>query len=145
MFRVDFDWGPGAHSLGSACAAAASAAATWLAVAAEAALQLFGVPLPVVLAALTGACGARVFLPPTSFARAAGQSLFWTIAGAIGAQFGLWLVEHFLDGKPPGSALAFVALVMAALGQRVAPILWVEGGAAFERWLRQWGGTKGGQ
>lgn len=125
------DWTPAF----SACATVAGAAGTGLSMVSQAALELFGVPLPVLLAALTGACGARVFLEPTSFWRAVAASVFWTIAGAIGAQLVLWLVGLWAGGVPPGGVLAGVALATAALGQRVAPILWQSGGAALQRKL----------
>lgn len=120
---------------GSACAAAVSAAGTWLAMASDAALQLFGVPLPVVLAALTGACGARVFLPAAQFAHAFMGCVFWTSAGAFCPQLVLWLISQWLTGAPPSGVLAGIALITSALGQRAAPILWERGGAALQRWL----------
>lgn len=119
----------------SACVAAVSGIGTWMSMASEAAMQLFGVPLPVVLAALTGACGARVFLEPTTFWRALGASVFWTLAGAFGTQLMLWIAAQWLTGTPPAGVQAGVALVTAALGQRVAPIVWDKGGAALERRL----------
>ena len=108
---------------------------TGFCIAADVAVQLFGVPLPVVLAALTGALGARVFLPPVSFWRAVAMSVFWTFAGAFGAQLALWLASKFISGTSPSGALAGVALLVAFLGQRVAPILWESGGAALQRRL----------
>lgn len=131
MNPLELVWGPAS----SACAAASAGAGAWLAMASQAALELFGVPLPVVLAALTGACGARVFLEPTTFWRAVSASLFWTIAGSIGAQLVLWLVGLWAGGTAPGGVLAGVALASAALGQRVAPIIWQSGGAALQRKL----------
>lgn len=128
--------------LHAACAAGSAAVATWLSVAADVALQLFGVPLPVVLAALTGALGARVFVPPVPFWRAVVMSVFWTCAGAFGAQLAMWLAAMWVSGTPPAGALGGLALVTSALGQRVAPILWENGGAALERKLN--GMFKGG-
>jgi hypothetical protein len=120
---------------GAAACAAVSAAGTGLCIAADIATQLFGVPLPVVMAALTGALGARVFLPPTSFWRAVVASVGWTFAGAFGSQFVMWLVGKWLDGTAPSGALAGVALLTAGLGQRLAPILWENGGEALKRKL----------
>lgn len=130
MSRID-----SMQSLPVAGAAAVSAAGTWLTAAADVALQVFGVPLPVVMAALTGALGARVFLPPVSFWRAAAMAAFWTLAGAFGAQLVLWLASRWLEGAPPAGALAGIALLTAGMGQRVAPILWESGGAALQRKL----------
>lgn len=118
-----------------AAVAAASGIGTVITVAADVATQLLGVPLPVVLAALTGACGARVFLTPQSFGRAFWTCVFWTVAGACSAQLVLWLASWWTGSTPPAGALAGIALVSAALGQRVAPILWTKGGAALERRL----------
>lgn len=137
MSRID-----SLQSVPTACAAAASAIGTGISVAADVALQLFGVPLPVLLAALTGALGARVFLPPVAFWRAAAMSLFWTLAGAFLAQLALWAVQKWLNGSAPTGALAGVALVISALGQRIAPILWNEGGEALKRKFRNlWNGS----
>lgn len=122
-------------SFPAACAAAGSAVATWVTVAAEVALQIFGVPLQVVLAALTGALGARVFLPPQGFWRAALVATLWTFAGAFGAQFAMWMVGWWTSGSPPAGALAGIALVTSAAGQRIAPILWEKGGEALSRKL----------
>jgi hypothetical protein len=130
MSRID-----SLSSLPAACAAAASAVSTALCAAADVAVQFFGVPLQVVLAALTGALGARVFLPPQPFWRAACMAFFWTFAGSFGAQLVIWLVELWADKSPPPGALAGIALVTAALGQRVAPIVWTKGGEALERRL----------
>lgn len=123
------------QSIGAACAAGASAIGTAICTAADIAMQIFGVPLQVVLAALTGALGARVFLPPQPFWRAVVISLFWTFAGAFGAQLVLWFVGWWTSSPPPAGALAGIALAVAAAGQRVAPILWDKGGAALGRKL----------
>lgn len=114
---------------------AASACGTLITTLADAALQLFGVPLQVVLASLTGSLGARVFLSPAPFWRAAAASAFWTVTGAISAQVVLWGIGKLLTDAPPGGTLAFFALLVAALGQRAAPIIWERGGAALERGL----------
>lgn len=119
----------------SACVAAASGLGAWITLASEAAVQLFGVPLPVVLAALTGACGARVFLPPAPFWHAVLGCVFWTLAGGFLPQFVLWIAAQWLSGTPPTGVISGIALMTAALGQRVAPILWNKGGAALERKL----------
>jgi hypothetical protein len=120
---------------GAAACAAVSAAGTGLCIAADIATQLFGVPLPVVMAALTGALGARVFLPPVSFWRAVVASVGWTFAGAFCSQFVMSLVYRWIGGEPTSGALAGIALLTAALGQRAAPILWESGGEALKRKL----------
>lgn len=128
------------HDPVSACGAALGAMGTTIAMLAEATMQLFGVPLQVVLASLTGALGARVFLPPGPFWRAAAAAVFWTITGALGAQSMLWLAGWALSTTPPAGSLAFGALLLAALGQRVAPILWESGGARLKRFIDGKGG-----
>lgn len=95
----------------------------WLAIAADLALQLFGVPLQVVLAAAMGAFGARSFLPPIGFWPALGSSSLWTAAGAICAQLLLALANAFVSKEIPIAALAGVALVGAAGGQLFVPVI----------------------
>ncbi len=121
------------QSAGAACAAAASALTTGLCAAADVALQIFGVPLPVLLAALTGACAARIFLPPVGFWQAFWMCVIWTCAGAFGVQLVQWLASSWMSSQPPPGALAGIAMVAAFLGQRVAPILWENGGEALKR------------
>lgn len=127
----------------AAVVAGATGIAGVLAVLGDVALQLFGVPLPVLCASVTGACGARVFLPPASFWRAFWSSSFWTGAGVFASQLVLWIASKWLDGAPPTGALAGIALALSAFGQRVVPILWDRGGAALERKLDQIWATKG--
>jgi hypothetical protein len=123
------------QSLPIAGAAAVSAGGAWLSVAADVAMEIFGVPLQVVLAALTGAFGARVFLPPVAFWQAAGATVLWTAMGSFLPQLGMWIAASWISGTPPQGALAGVALLIAFGGQRVAPIIWEEGGAALRRKL----------
>lgn len=117
----------------SACVAAASGLGAYFTLAQDAVLQLFGVPLPVMLAALTGACGARVFLPPSPFWTAAVSSIFWTLAGAFLPQMVIWVASQWIKAAPPAGVIAGVALMVSALGQRVAPIVWTKGGDALGR------------
>lgn len=119
----------------AAVACAGSAISTAVCMAADVAVQLFGVPLQVILAALTGALGVRAFLPPAPFWRATAAAAFWTVAGAILSQLALWVAGKAMGSDLPPGALAGVALLTAALGQRVGPILWVNGGEALKRKL----------
>lgn len=128
---------------GAFTVASTSGIAGGLAMVGDVALQLFGVPLPVLCASVTGACGARVFLPPATFWRAFWSSTFWTGAGVFASQFVLWMASKWLDGAPPTGALAGIALALSAFGQRVVPILWDRGGAALERKLDQIWANKG--
>lgn len=120
------------QSAGAACAAGASALSTAICAAADVAMQVFGVPLPVVLAALTGACAARIFLPPAPFWRAFWMCAVWTAAGAFGVQLVLWVVSSWI-GAPPNGVLAGLAMLTSFLGQRVVPIVWEDGGEALKR------------
>lgn len=96
--------------------AAASGVAAWATVAADVALAIFGVPLPVVLAAATGAAGARTFVPHVSYARAVIEGLLWGAVGVFTAQFALWIVSLFSSTIPTG-ALSGAALLVSAGGQ----------------------------
>lgn len=117
----------------SACVAGGSAFCTVLSMVADVAAQVFGVPLPVLLASLTGALGARVFLPQQTFWRATVSATMWTVIGSFGSQLALWLVGRWMSADPPHGVLAGVALFTAFLGQRVMPIIWESGGEALKR------------
>lgn len=98
-------------------------------------LELFGVPLPVLLASAAGAFGARVFLPEAPFWRALALSTFWTFAAAWLAELVRWGLARSLNGEMPTGALAGVALLVAAMGPRLAPVVMDKGTAAVGRWL----------
>lgn len=100
--------------------AAASGGAAWWTAAKEIALELFGVPLPVVLAAATGAFGALSFVSATSYPRTLGMGTLWTFAGTYGAQLALWLVGWWAKAEVPAVALPGVAILLAACGPLIA-------------------------
>lgn len=97
--------------------AAATGIGAWLAMAADVALAIFGVPLPVVLAAATGAAGARTFMPAVSYRRALVEGLLWGAGGIFTAQLGLVIVESFARVTIPTGALSGAALLVSAGGQ----------------------------
>jgi hypothetical protein len=119
----------------AAAASSASAAGSWASFASEATLQMFGVPIGVVLAAMTGAFGARVFMPNESLPRVVVSTMLWTCSGAFLPQLALWMMGIWLTKDPPHGAMAGAALIIAFGGQRVVPILWGEGGDALKRRL----------
>ena len=116
-------------------AAAASGSGAVLATVKGWVLELFGVPLPVLLASAAGAFGARVFLPEAPFWRALALSTFWTMAGGWLAELVRWGLARWLAGEMPTGALAGIALLVAAMGPRLAPVVMEKGTAAVGRWL----------
>lgn len=128
---------------GSAGLALAGGLGSWVSIASDAALQLFGVPLPVLLAALTGACGARAFLPACGFWQAVAVNAFWTLAGTFLPQLVLWVASSWISSAPPPGVMAGAALLIAAFGQRVGPIVWESGGEALRRRLDGLWSSKG--
>jgi hypothetical protein len=121
----------------AAVTAAASGSGAVLATVKGWVLELFGVPLPVFLAAAAGAFGARVFLPEAPFWRALALSTFWTLAAGWLAELVRWGLARWLAGEAemPTGALAGIALIVAAMGPRLAPVVMDKGTAAVGRWL----------
>lgn len=133
---------PATSAAASATAAACTGAAAALCLAEDVALQLLGVPLTVVLGALTGALGARYFLPAVAFWPAAAGATIWTVAASILAEFARWALASAIDKPVPAGALAGIALVTAALGPFIVPVLVERAPAALRRILDS---IKGGQ
>ena len=100
-------------------AASAAAGSAWLAVVADFAMQVFGVPLPVVLCAAAGAFIARSYAPAVNFIRALAASCAWVCAGGGRARVGLW-GGGLGGGVVPATVLAGLAFAIAAAG----PLLW---------------------
>lgn len=107
----------------SAGVAAAGGLGAYFSGAQEVVLQVFGVPLPVVLAAATGAFGARSFLEPVGFWRALSASLMWTAVGAFCTALGLWLFGLWIGREVPTTATAGVALFIAAGLELLVPVV----------------------
>jgi hypothetical protein len=100
-------------------AAGASGAAAWWTHAKEIALELFGVPLPVVLACATVAYGALSFRSGMSYCRTLLAGVVWTVAGTWGAQLALFLIAKLLGldlaGLPP-AALGGAGMAVSGAG-----------------------------
>lgn len=100
-----------------AATAAATGAAAWWATATEVASAVFGVPLQVVLAAATGAFAARSFQTGTTYLKALGAGISWTIIGIFCCQIAVWILTKYLGEAPPAGASAGAALIVSAGGQ----------------------------
>lgn len=136
-----------AHDVAQGALACAAAAGSWLAFVKDLALELLGVPLPVVLLALTGAAGARFFSPPSPFWPGLVATSLWTIAGCGVAQLALWGTGQFVGGIAPAGALAGVALLVTFFGPTLVPVIRERGAAALARWfdsIRNGGGHGNG-
>lgn len=103
------------------CGALLGAIAGALSFLSEVAMQLLGVPLPVVIASSAAAGMARAFGAPMGFFRACGVTAGWTVLGCVcapGAQALLPAVAQLVPGLGavvlPANALAFVAAVVSS-------------------------------
>lgn len=125
MFNLQINTDPVTQgkAAAGAVAMASSAATAWLSLARGVVLDLLGVPLAVVLAAATGAYGARSFTRSEGIARTLWGGALWTAAGVFGARLALWLAGRYVPGEAPEGALAGAALVLSALGQLLAPVV----------------------
>ena len=124
-----------------AITAASTGAAAWWTTAKDIALELFGVPLPVVLAAATGAFGALSFVSATTYTRTLGIGALWTMLGTYGAQLALALIGAWAGVTIPTGALAGAAILVSAAG----PVMVTQGNvdklrAALGRFLDNLGG-----
>lgn len=90
--------------------------AAWLVTAKEIASEFFGVPLPVLLAAATGAFGALSFVSATTYLRTLGIGIVWTLAGTFSAQLALWAIGAAFSTQVPTGALAGAAILVSAAG-----------------------------
>lgn len=96
--------------------AAASAAGTFWSLLGDAALQLLGVPLPVVLAAVTGAFLARTYQAAAPLAHAIAGSVSWMVGACALAPLCQPLAEKYAGVVLPAGALAGVAFAIAIAG-----------------------------
>lgn len=125
-----------AQSSAAAAVATGSGVGAVLSAIGEVTVAILGVPLPVVLAASTGAWIARSYAPAANFVPALLATLGWTIAGCVLAPLGKALVKHYVPGLDlPTNALAGLALVVAGGLPILLPSLiekargWLKGGA----------------
>lgn len=120
----------------SAVLATASGATWWTtfwAGASEAVFAVFGVPMPVVLAAALGGYGARTFLASGGLWRTLVVGGGWTAVGAFAAALAGWKLEI-----PADKGLAFVALVIAAGAQVAWPIVIKEAPVTARAFIEKW-------
>jgi hypothetical protein len=114
---------------------AIAAGTSWLTSVSEVTVELLGVPLAVVMAALGGALLARSTADPAiPIARASVVTIAWVGAGCASAPTALALTEQF-GYKLPTSALAFLALLVGAFGPRLYPVLLDYAQTLLGRWL----------
>lgn len=131
--------------IATVCGAAAGSAGTALAMLGDFALQVLGVPLPVVLASAAGAGLARSFADPVGFWRALALTTVWTIIGCAGAPLaqaiGPALVQLALNRE-----VTLPANTLAALGAIVgsAPWWWPKAWPVAAAWLEgRFGNARG--
>jgi hypothetical protein len=79
----------------------------------EVTTQILGVPLPVVLAAIAGACVARAYLDPVGFFKAFGRVLGWVVLGCALAPLAGVLAGKVLGAAVPTNAMAGLAALVA--------------------------------
>jgi len=109
----------------------------------EVAMQLLGVPLPVVMAAAAGAGAARSFMEAVGFIRALAMTVVWTIIGCTGAPLAQVVIKAAasIAGAQvdlPTNTLAGAAAVLASVpwwGPKVWPFI------AAKLGLKQGGGN----
>lgn len=122
----------------SAVTASTSGVAAWWTTAKEIALELFGVPMQVVLACATAAFGALSFQSETTYLKTMRAGVVWTGVGTYGAQLGLSVIGSYLGVEVPTGALAGAGMVVAGGGAlfvtkdnvtkaRAAVGRWIEG------------------
>lgn len=120
----------------SSAIAATSALGTWWAAAAEIATEIFGVPIQVVIAAITASFTAQTFRPMASVAATLCSGTLWAMIGSFGANFTAIALGAWFNVTIPSGAHAGVAMIIAGAAPFLAPVLAREGPAAVARWLR---------
>jgi hypothetical protein len=99
------------------CAGAAvSAAGTFWSLIGDVAVQLLGVPLPVALAAATGAFLARTYQDAQPILRALSGSFCWVVGGCALAPLAGPVAEKYAGVTLPAGALAGMAFAIALTG-----------------------------
>lgn len=118
--------------LATACGAAAGSVGGAAVMLGDFALQVLGVPLPVVVASAAGAGLARSFMEPVSFIRALFLTGLWTVIGCAGAPLGQAvgpaLVQALLnrDVILPANTLAALGAIISSCpwwGPRLWPMI----------------------
>ncbi len=117
MVKLGIAADPVIQSTAVAATAAVTGLGAWLAHATEIAAALFGVPLPVVLAAAMAAYGVRSVMHSTGYLQAVCVGGMWTGIGVFGAQLALWVLATYLKVEVAPAALPGLAMVLAGAGQ----------------------------
>jgi len=120
---------------------AMTGATGWLSAAGEVAVQLLGVPLPVVVGATAGALLARGTQEPASFLQAGLRSLLWIVIGCVCAQGAQAILGWALGAALPVGVLGFAALLFSGLGPKLWPVLTDQAPLVLRRWLKTIGGS----
>ncbi len=89
----------------------------------DVAMDVMGVPLPVVLAAIAGAFGARSYLAPVGFVRGVSGSMLWALIACGCAPLAQTIIAAMSGWQLPTTALSGVAVLIAAGGQIAAPVV----------------------
>ncbi len=100
----------------TAAAAGVGAGVTWWTTAKEIALELFGVPLPVVLACAATAYGGLSFRSGMTYHQTLWAGVVWTVIGTYGARFTLSIIGGWAGVQIPEAALAGAGMAVAGGG-----------------------------
>jgi hypothetical protein len=106
---------PGVQKAVVTISAVSGVASGWSA-AKEIALEIFGVPMPVVLACATAAFGALSFHSGMTYCRTLWAGTVWTMLGSWCAQFSLSLIGGWVGVEIPIAALAGAGIAAAGAG-----------------------------
>ena len=131
----------GEQAVNGVAGVAMTGGAAWLSVVGDVALQLLGVPLPVVMAAVGGSLLARSYLPTLTFWAALGRSALWMVIGCVGAQ-GLSAVVAVTGSTPAVGLLGILALAISGLGPKAWPVLVAQTPIVVKTWTAKLGGSQ---
>jgi len=131
----------GDQAVSTAAGVAATGATGWLAAAGEVAVQLLGVPLPVVVGATAGALLARGSQDPAPFWKAGLRTSLWIVVGCVCAQGAQAVLAWAMGAVLPIGVLGFAALLFSGLGPKLWPVLTDQAPLVLRRWLKTIGGS----
>jgi hypothetical protein len=127
----------------AATVAATSGIGALLASATEVVMGIFGVPLPVLLAATAAAFGALSFVSGMTYRGTLGIGVVWTVVGTYGSHLGMAIIGWAIGVALPAGAHAGAALLVAGAGPLLVTKTNVEKArAALGRWLDNIGAPK---
>jgi hypothetical protein len=135
----------GDQAASAAVGGAAAAASGWMSTVGNVAVQLVGVPLPVVIAALAGALLARVYLPPLPFGAALLRAFLWLLVGCIGSQGVAEIITVTASISVPVGLLGGLAMLVSGLGPKLWPVLVEQAPLMLKHWLAKFGGRDEGK